>query len=185
MSEWRVKDIASDFKLIDSWELPIDVSGVPFMDVYKFLVTINPAQTNQISKILFATRHLLGRIFNWDDDNSWLPVPETGEMSLKQRLTTEDRSNNQADKVILPKEKMGTFKTVYLFEKESLIEVSNKTIFSLIHYYLIDDNKIKMDIYVKSRGFSSELYMGLIRPFRHIVVYPAWLKLIKRSWEER
>ena len=81
---------------------------------------------------------------------------------------------------------MGEFRAVYLFEKESLIEISNKTIFALIHHCKVDDEKkIKMDIYIKSRGFFSRLYMAIIRPFRHLLVYPAWFKMIRIQWLQR
>jgi hypothetical protein len=40
-------------------------------------------------------------------------------------------------------------------------------------------------VYVKSRGWFSDFYMALIRPFRHLVVYPAWFARIRRRWEAR
>jgi hypothetical protein len=38
-------------------------------------------------------------------------------------------------------------------------------------------------IYVKSRGWQSDAYLALIRPFRHLVVYPAWIAHLTRTWQ--
>jgi hypothetical protein len=40
-------------------------------------------------------------------------------------------------------------------------------------------------VYVKSRGIGSRAYLALIDPFRHLVVYPAWISHLARSWEAR
>ena len=36
---------------------------------------------------------------------------------------------------------------------------------------------------MKSRGWQSRAYMALIRPFRHWVVYPAWIAHLTRTWQ--
>jgi uncharacterized protein DUF2867 len=43
----------------------------------------------------------------------------------------------------------------------------------------------ELAIYVKSRGLRSDAYMALIKPFRHVVVYPAWLGRLSRAWAAR
>jgi len=42
-----------------------------------------------------------------------------------------------------------------------------------------------MAVYVKARGVLGELYMKLIGPFRHWIVYPALMRQIGRAWEAR
>jgi hypothetical protein len=38
---------------------------------------------------------------------------------------------------------------------------------------------------VKSRGTGSRAYLALIRPFRHAIVYPAWITHLVRTWQVR
>ncbi|MCD4719558.1 MAG: DUF2867 domain-containing protein [Desulfobacula sp.] len=39
-------------------------------------------------------------------------------------------------------------------------------------------------IYVKPRGIYGRLYLKLIEPFRHYIVYPTMMKTIKTQWQE-
>ena len=43
----------------------------------------------------------------------------------------------------------------------------------------------QMAVYVKARGVLGGLYMKLIGPFRHWIVYPALMRQIRRAWEDR
>jgi hypothetical protein len=42
-----------------------------------------------------------------------------------------------------------------------------------------------MAIYVKSRGVRTDAYLALIKPFRHTIVYPAWICRIIDEWNRR
>jgi hypothetical protein len=182
---WIVHGIADDFQLIDCWELPIALTNqdVSSQKIFKFLVTINPSEASWVSKVLFRLRYIIGRMFRFDDARSWLPIPQTGEMSIGTRLNVDQQAENHASSVTMSAHQLGQFRLVYLFEQEALIETSNRTIYALIHLGKTDQDKIWMGIYIKSRGLLSDIYMRLIRPFRHYIVYPAWLKLIQRKWE--
>jgi hypothetical protein len=185
--KWVVHAIAHDFDLIDCWELPIDTHGTgeSFEDVCRFLLTIDPADASFVSKILFGTRHIIGKIMRLDDEKSWLAIPKTDEMSLCERLEAQHHEMNRASSVKLPPQKIAIPKIVYLFENEVLLEVSNRTIYALMHFGKTDHDKIWLGIYIKSRGFMSGVYMSLIKPFRLWWVYPSWLRLIQRKWETR
>jgi hypothetical protein len=37
-------------------------------------------------------------------------------------------------------------------------------------------------LYVKSRGVRTDAYLALIKPFRHTIVYPAWIRRITDEW---
>jgi hypothetical protein len=39
-----------------------------------------------------------------------------------------------------------------------------------------------MAVYVKRNGLLGTAYMAAIRPFRHLIVYPAMLRQIEREW---
>ena len=41
----------------------------------------------------------------------------------------------------------------------------------------------RLAVLVKPRGRLGEVYMALIKPFRHAIVYPALLRQIERSWD--
>ena len=43
----------------------------------------------------------------------------------------------------------------------------------------------RMAVLVKPRGRLGEVYLALIKPFRHAIVYPALLRQIERSWDGR
>jgi Protein of unknown function (DUF2867) len=43
----------------------------------------------------------------------------------------------------------------------------------------------QMGVYVKPRGRFGAMYMALIRPFRHLIVYPALMRQIERAWDAR
>ena len=44
------------------------------------------------------------------------------------------------------------------------------------------DYRGQMAVYVKPNGLFGTAYMAAIRPFRHLVVYPAMLRGIEREW---
>jgi hypothetical protein len=42
-----------------------------------------------------------------------------------------------------------------------------------------------MAVLVKPNGFFGDAYLGAIRPFRHLIVYPAMMRQIERQWRGR
>jgi hypothetical protein len=40
----------------------------------------------------------------------------------------------------------------------------------------------QMAVLVKPNGWLGEAYMAAIRPFRHLVVYPALMRSVEREW---
>ncbi len=38
-------------------------------------------------------------------------------------------------------------------------------------------------VYTKPRGFAGRMYLKLVEPFRHYLVYPTLLKAVKKEWE--
>jgi len=43
----------------------------------------------------------------------------------------------------------------------------------------------QMAVYVKPRGSLGKAYMALIKPFRHLIVYPALMRQIAQAWDVR
>jgi hypothetical protein len=79
---------------------------------------------------------------------------------------------------------MIAFDPVYLFENESLSEISNRTIHALLHLCWVNPTTARLAVYVKPRGRMSRFYMAAIGPFRHAIVYPSWMRSIQRRWAE-
>ena len=42
-----------------------------------------------------------------------------------------------------------------------------------------------MAVYAKPNGRFGAAYMAAIRPFRHLIVYPAMMRQIERQWRQR
>ena len=43
----------------------------------------------------------------------------------------------------------------------------------------------QLAVLVKPNGVSGRAYMAAIRPFRHLIVYPAMLRRIEQIWNRR
>ncbi len=80
------------------------------------------------------------------------------------------------------------FRLVYLFENESLLELSNDTVHALLHMGWIKKESglftATLAVYVIPRGISGRAYLAIIKPFRHLIVYPAMMRALAGRWEE-
>jgi hypothetical protein len=79
------------------------------------------------------------------------------------------------------------FTSVYVTDDEWAAEVANRTMHGVLHIGRIpaDDGtfRAQMAILVKPNGVLGDLYMAAIRPFRHLVVYPAILREGASTWQ--
>jgi hypothetical protein len=183
---WRVHELAHDFTLLDLWEIPLaaDPTGrARFSDFNRLVAHFDPAAAGRATSALFALRARLGRWFGWDDTHE-LPIPGCNETRVAQRLTDDDRRRSQPPPP-LPHDGLVTFDPVYLFEDESLSELSNRTIHALMHLCWVDPATARLAIYIKPRGLMSRFYMAAIGPFRHAIVYPSWIRSIQSRWADQ
>ncbi|MBI4083502.1 MAG: DUF2867 domain-containing protein [Candidatus Lambdaproteobacteria bacterium] len=187
---WRVHELARDFRLVDYWGFPMRVepSGRgSFREFIGLVATTGPSSDSLAVEVLLKTREWAGRIFGWDQGKHTLPIPGCKETSLCDRLSEADRVASHPEWVDPPRQQLVDLMTVYVFDSEALFEVSNRTIHALLHFgwsaTADGSNSPRMAVYVKSRGFLSDVYMAVIAPFRHWVVYPAWIAGIARKWE--
>lgn len=190
---WKVNKIANDFILWDVWEIPITANNSKtenFQSFYKIVLElIKKMQTKTtLVSFLFTIRFWISKIFPLDKNINTLPIPGCQETTIKSRLTKQDIEKSKAGKAI---KSIGTdleFRPVYLFEDESLHELSNDTVHGLIHVGWIKKNDnyytATLAIYVIPRGIYGKIYLKLIEPFRHHIVYPAMMKAIKAQWKE-
>ena len=182
---WKIHRIASDFELHDCWILPIKprVSPESFYEVFEFITNFYPAQDSSLIDALFKIRFTVGALMKWDGPDSWGTIPGTSEKSLADRLTPEEKNANQIQRAKRPTNMMEKFKPVYLFPNEGVLEISNRTVYALLHLGLTSQTKLTLGVYIKSRGALTTFYMTLIKPFRHWVVYPTWFRAMQANWE--
>ncbi len=69
------------------------------------------------------------------------------------------------------------------------MEISNRTVHgvSLISWvpYGVGGYRGQWAVLVKPNGLLGTFYMAAIRPFRHLIVYPALMREIEREWRAR
>jgi len=186
---WRVHTLCPDFTLLDLWTIPIEAvpaRGQDFASFYRVFVANGTTTDSVLANLLFATRFWLGRMFHLDDA-ARIAIPGCQETSVADRLSTEDRAANHADRITLPTAPVPV-SPIYLYEDEALLEISNRTIHALLHLGWVDGSAghkiVVLAVYIKSRGLWSDAYMTLIKPFRHALVYPPWIARICRAWDE-
>lgn len=195
---WKVHEIAKDFELLDVWEFPILADKTKNQDFSLFLKVMQqpskPSVRSYFSiKPLFARflvllRVVLGEIFGLDKNVNSLPIPGCNETSLKERLSFEDQKRSLEESIEEGAPDEGSWRTVYLYANEILIELSNDTVHALMHAGWIHKSEnyytAQLAVYAKSRGILGEFYMKLIMPFRHMIVYPVFLEEVKERWEK-
>lgn len=181
---FRVHQLASDFTLLDTWTLPVLGEPDAFPDFLRFMASIDPAGS-RLASWLFRLRFWLGQVFGWDA-GAPLPIPGCRETSVRERLTPEDLARHVPGAWTPNALDRAAPNVVYRFEDEALLEITNRTVHALLHLGWVDagagKKRPELAVYVKTRGRRSRFYLALIAPFRHLVVYPAWMSKIEREW---
>jgi hypothetical protein len=190
---WKVNRIANDFVLWDVWEIPIVTTNSETENFQSFYGVVFEAfqelkTKTMVVSILFTIRYWIGKIFPLDKNINILPIPGCNETTVRSRLNDQDLKTNREGRCIKDTETGLEFCPVYLFEDESLHELSNDTVHGLIHFGWIkkDDNcyTATLAIYVIPRGIYGKTYLKLIEPFRRHIVYPTMMKMFKEQWQK-
>lgn len=190
---WLVQELVHDFSLEDLWEFPISANPENH-SLYLFhkeglIPAMKKLKKGGIAGRLFQLRERIGEFAGWDDSRNQESIPSCSENSLKSRLKEKDRQRHQKHLDLLEETgDFAQFQTVYAFENESLQEISNQTVHALLHLSWVPKSEttytVRMAVYVKTRGLLGKVYMPLIRPFRHWIVYPTIMKLVGNTWKE-
>lgn len=190
---WRIREIVPDFKLEDVWALPVEGHAEDFPVMLGLMADADPADADsRATRFLWRLRDRLGKWFDLgeisapvdSDAAGELRIPGTDETSLKERLPEDLRGTTaDVDFGSLP------FVPLYLTDNEFAAEVSNRTMHGVMHLAWADQGEGRfqpqMAVYVKTNGWFGEAYMALIKPFRHLIVYPALMRQTDRMWNER
>ena len=86
-----------------------------------------------------------------------------------------------------PEFEAAPFSPLYLLEDEWAAEIANRTMHGVLHLGWVPNGAVgyrgQMAVLVKRNGLLGSAYMAAIRPFRHLLVYPAMIKGIGRGWD--
>ena len=179
---WRIHELTPDFQVEDVWALPTPGGPDDFPRLVQGMAASDPSQgRSRAVRTLFATRWKLGELLGWDG-------PETGIGSrvptLRDRLPADLRdAPSGPDSDALP------FTSLYLTDDEWAAEIANRTMHGVMHVGWVPDGtggyRGQMAVLVKRSGLFGTAYMVAIRPFRHLIVYPALMRQIERDWRTR
>jgi Protein of unknown function (DUF2867) len=181
---WRIHELTGDFRIEDVWALPTPggpddfarlVQGFPRL--VRGLASADPSQgSSAAARALWAIRWKLGALLGWDRPDAGLGsrVP-----TLRDRLPTDLREAPAGPD-------LHRFTSLYLLEDEWAAEIANRTVHGVLHLGWVPDQtrgyRAQMAVLVKANGLFGTAYMAAIRPFRHLIVYPAMLRGIDREW---
>jgi hypothetical protein len=189
---WRIREIVPDFTLEDAWALPAHGGAEDFQALLELMAASDPSEADSgAARFLWRLRDRLGsrldlgRISTSGEGGSArLPIPGRNETSLAGRLP-EDLQGTVADLefAALP------FEPLYRTDDEFAAEISNRTVHGVMHLAWVERGdgryQAQMAVYVKPRGAFGKAYMAAIKPFRYLIVYPALMRQVERTWNRR
>jgi hypothetical protein len=176
---WRIHELTRDFRLEDVWALPGGGAPDDFHRLVQMIASLDPSLSPSCAvRALFAIRWKIGELLGWDGPDAGVGsrVP-----TLRDRLPADLRdAPSGPDFDALP------FTALYLLDDEWAAEIANRTMHGVMHIGWIPDQaggfRAQMAVYVKPNGVFGNAYMAAIRPFRHLIVYPAMLQEGGRTW---
>jgi hypothetical protein len=194
---WRIHELTPDFRLEDVWALPTPGGPDDLPRLVRLVTTDDPrtldargryvghgspGMLSRVSRALFELRWLLGDFFGWDETGAGVGRRVA---TLRDRLPADLRDAPRG-----PDPGAGVPMTsLYLTEDEWAAEMANRTVHSVMHLAWVPDGsggyRGQMAVLVKPNGLLGEAYMAAIKPFRHLLVYPALMRAIEREWQTR
>jgi hypothetical protein len=177
---WRIHEVAPDFELEDVWALPTPGGPGDFPRLVQQTASFDPSRSsNRAARLLFAIRWRLGELLGLDDAPAG---PEPRVPTLRDRLPPDLRDAPG------PYFRGAPFRSLYLTDDEWAAEIANRTMHGILHLGWVPDGdgyRGQMAVLVKRNGLLGGAYMCAIRPFRHLIVYPAMMREIERAWRRR
>lgn len=174
----RAHELLAEVPLHDVWqlELPGGGDGRTLEDVRVFMSAEQLVSLSPSVRALFTLRGWLGRLFRWD-----APDHAAAARSFLHRLGEQDRRGSS----VAPGSADGPFTVLYVHPFEALSEIRNATVhaFSALAFEACAGGyRLYWAIYVAPVGRLTRFYMALIDPFRRLLIYPAVLRHVHRSW---
>jgi len=179
---WRIHELTRDFRLEDVWALPTPGGPDDLPRLVAQMASNDPSQgSSRVAGALWAIRWKLGELLGWEGPGAGLG---TRVPTLRDRLPVDLRDGPSGpDYDALP------FSPLYLTDDEFAAEIANRTVHAVMHLGWVPDGtggyRGQMAVLVKPNGLLGNAYMAAIRPFRHLIVYPAGHRKIGRDWRTR
>ena len=179
---WRIHELTRDFRLEDVWELPTPGGPDDFARLVQLIATGGASPgSSRAARTLWAIRWKVGELLGWD-----APAAGLGSRvrTLRDRLPADLRdAASGPDFDALP------FASLYLIDDEFAAELANRTTHGVMHLGWVPDERGgyrgHLAVLVKPNGLLGAAYIAAIRPFRHLIVYPALMRGIERAWRAR
>jgi Protein of unknown function (DUF2867) len=187
---WRIHEVAPDFRVEDVWELPTPGGRDDLARLVRQFAAPDWERSDfPVAFGLFALRWKLGELFGWDKPDSGV-----GERvrSLRERLPADllEAPRGPDLRAVPGRTEVDgppVFTSLYLTHDEWAAEIANKTVHSIMHIGWVPDGtggyRGQMAVLVKPNGRLGAAYMAAIKPFRHLLVYPAMTRWIERAWQ--
>ncbi|RJL27270.1 DUF2867 domain-containing protein [Bailinhaonella thermotolerans] len=178
---WRVHEIAPDFTIEDVWALPTPGGPDDLPRLVDNVVKGDfPDNAPLVVRALWEARWKIGAVLGWDRDK---PRAARRPPSLLDRLPDDLRRAPRGPELPnLP------FTSLYLLHDEWAAEMINGTAHAIMHMGWVPDgaggHRGQMAVLVKPNGLLGTAYMAAIKPFRHLIVYPALMRRMERGWRE-
>jgi Protein of unknown function (DUF2867) len=178
---WRIHELTGDFRLEDVWELPGRGGPDDFPRLVRMIAAQDPARNSSLAvRSLFAIRWKVGELLGWD-----APASGVGSRvpTLRERLPADLRETSVPDFGSVP------FTSLYITDDEFAAEIANRTMHGVLHLGRVPDGagsyRAQLAVLVKPNGLLGNAYMAAIRPFRHLIVYPALFREGGLAWPAR
>ena len=178
---WRIHELTGDFRLEDVWALPTPGGRDDFPRLVEWLASRDDpsrASASRAARMLWSIRWTAGQLLGWDGPDAGLGsrVP-----TLRDQFPADLRGAPPGpDFRALP------FTSLYLLEDEWAAEIANRTVHGVMHIGWVPDGtggyRGQMAVLVKPNGLLGTGYMAVIRPFRHLIVYPLLTRETGRAW---
>lgn len=179
---WRIHSLTQDFRLEDVWALPTPGGPDDFLRLVQAFAADDPsAASSSAARALWAVRWKIGNLLGWDRPDAGLG---SRVRTLRDRLPPDllDASPGPGFGE-LPL----AFKALYLLGNEFAAEIANRTVHGVLHLGWVPDRadgyRGQMAVLVKPNGLLGTAYMAAIRPFRHLIVYPAMIRQLEHAWQ--
>ncbi len=179
---WRIHELTGDFRLEDVWALPTPGGPDDFPRLVQLIASADRSRySSRAVRTLFAIRWKVGELLGWDGPDAG---QGSGRPTLRDRLPVDLRDGPTGPKFdALP------FTSLYLLGDEWAAEIINRTVQAVMHVGWVPDPtggyRGQMAVLVKPNGLLGTGYMAAIKPFRHLLVYPAMIHTIGREWRKR
>lgn len=177
---WRIHEMTQDFEVEDVWSLPTPGGPHDFPQLVRAIVSGDPTQSaSPLARALWTLRLKIGSLLGWDDADAGI---DTRVATLRDRLPADLQDGPRG-----PEFRELPFRPLYLTEDEFAAEIANRTMHGVLHLSWVPDEATgqfrgQLAVLVKPNGALGAAYMAAIKPFRHLIVYPGWIRTLAKSW---